>query len=284
MWEKLMKLSPLVIYLLLIVAVVVPLLFPMGLPLSVNENAQTVFDLVDGLQPGDYIFISNDFDPGAQTELKPQLIALLQHAFKKNLKVIGYAQWDLGAPLFQGVITEVAKEYGKQEGVDWVNIGYKPAQAVTIRSMLNDWSVASTDFNNKKLVDYPLIQAIKNLKDVEVIAVLSAGDPGFAAYVQNIGTPSATNPGKDNPEGFMHRIYITGGATSVSVPDFLPDVRADIITGFLEGGRGAAEYETLLGTAGGGLAMMDAQSIAHLLIIALIVLGNIGYFATRKSS
>jgi hypothetical protein len=49
----------------------------------------------------------------------------------------------------------------------------------------------------------------------------------------------------------------------------------------LVGLRGAAEYETMMESPGIGVASMDAQSIAHLLIIFFIVIANISYFATR---
>ena len=48
--------------------------------------------------------------------------------------------------------------------------------------------------------------------------------------------------------------------------------------------KGAAEYETLVGTqeilgrAGDATKAMDSQSFAHLAILAFIILGNLGYF------
>ena len=45
--------------------------------------------------------------------------------------------------------------------------------------------------------------------------------------------------------------------------------------------RGAAEYEKLIGILGTATTGMQAQSIVHILIIALVVLGNVGYFLGR---
>jgi hypothetical protein len=47
---------------------------------------------------------------------------------------------------------------------------------------------------------------------------------------------------------------------------------------------GAAEYEALIGVPGIGTSGMDAQSVAHLVIVLFIVLGNIGYFIERHRS
>ena len=43
----------------------------------------------------------------------------------------------------------------------------------------------------------------------------------------------------------------------------------------------AAQYELLCNNPGKGAALMDAQSMGHLLIIVFIVLGNIGYFVMK---
>ena len=66
------------------------------------------------------------------------------------------------------------------------------------------------------------------------------------------------------------------------------------IRGILSGMPGAAEYEQLVENAlhGRGVDItpgkasinMAAQSMAHVLIVLLIILGNITYYLTRKSS
>jgi hypothetical protein len=48
------------------------------------------------------------------------------------------------------------------------------------------------------------------------------------------------------------------------------------------GMKGAAEYEILLGVSGLATSGMDAQSIAHVVIIFFIVFGNVIYFAIRR--
>ncbi|MCJ7507431.1 MAG: hypothetical protein MUO85_01715, partial [candidate division Zixibacteria bacterium] len=55
------------------------------------------------------------------------------------------------------------------------------------------------------------------------------------------------------------------------------------LVGLLGGMKGAAEYEKLSKNYGRAMVGMDPQSIIHLLIIFFIVIGNIGYFVTKKS-
>ena len=53
---------------------------------------------------------------------------------------------------------------------------------------------------------------------------------------------------------------------------------------FLAGMPGPAEYEELIGVKGKGTSGMDAQSVAHFVIVLFIFLGNLGYFIERKRS
>jgi hypothetical protein len=53
------------------------------------------------------------------------------------------------------------------------------------------------------------------------------------------------------------------------------------LSGLLSGLPGAAEYERLNDRPGGAMASLDSQSLAHLAIVGLIFLGNLGYMITR---
>jgi len=52
--------------------------------------------------------------------------------------------------------------------------------------------------------------------------------------------------------------------------------------GVLGGLKAASEYESLIGKMGSATTKMDAQSIAHLLILVFIALGNIKAYTTRR--
>jgi hypothetical protein len=54
------------------------------------------------------------------------------------------------------------------------------------------------------------------------------------------------------------------------------------LTGLLAGLKGAAEYEYLINHPGTATSGMDAQSIAHLIIIIFIIIGNVSYWRNRK--
>jgi len=119
-----------------------------------------------------------------------------------------------------------------------------------------------------------------NIEDFDFVFSLSAGYPGSTEWVQFACDPK--------------NIPLSTGCTSIQATDILPYVKNGQIRGILAGMPGAAEYESLVeeelqkmdinikpGKASG---MMAAQSIAHVVIVLFIILGNITYYITRKQT
>src|SRR5438552_3039043 len=90
-----------------------PLLYPVGLAIRVSPEVRAVYDHIDQLPEGSIFLLSMDFDPASKPELHPQAVALLRHAFMKNLRVIGMTLWVTGTGLADLVVTPAAQELGK---------------------------------------------------------------------------------------------------------------------------------------------------------------------------
>ena len=76
---------------------------------------------------------------------------------------------------------------------------------------------------------------------------------------------------------------IGAGVTAVMAPKLFAYLDAGQLVGILGGMKGGAEYEKLIGRPEWATRGMGAQSLIHLVIIAFIVLGNIGFFASRRT-
>jgi hypothetical protein len=68
----------------------------------------------------------------------------------------------------------------------------------------------------------------------------------------------------------------------VSAPAFYPFLDAGQLKGLIGGMKGAAEYENLLEQIGTASAGMDAQSVAHGMIIFFIIFANFFYFLGKR--
>jgi len=253
-----------VIFVLVLLGVVVPLLFPIGFPVKPTPETESVFNTIENLKPGEVILLVYDFGPSSKPELYPMAIAILHHAFRKNVRVLTMALWPNAVGLINQSLKEVAPLYGKVEGVDYVNLGYKPGFTAVILQMGEDISRAfPTDNNNKPINSLPMMRDVKNYNDISYIIDLAAGNtPGaWIAYAYE-----------------RYKVKLGIGVTAVMATNFYPNLQAKQINGLIGGLKGAAEYEKLVGIKGLASRGMDAQSIVHILIILLIILGNIAYF------
>ncbi len=271
-WNKMQRIDPRLIYLLILLAMVIPMFKPMGLPVAVSPETKTVFEAIDSLPSNAVIFISHDTGPGNAPELDPMIAALARQAFKKNIKLVVMSLWEMGAQFADDQIKPIAAAMGKTYGVDYVNLGYKIGGSMTIRTMVNDLSkgAAGVDMDNKPLDSFPLMQRVKSLKDVDLLFVTTVGSPGYSDWMTYAAEPLKKK--------------LTGGASLTMYSGLQQYIRSGQLTGYLGGMRGAAEYERLVGAPGKGLAGMDSQSLGHILVILLIILGNIGYFRSLRAT
>lgn len=148
------------------------------------------------------------------------------------------------------------------------------------------------------LENLPIMENIKNYSNIQVVIETTGSSYGYKWF-----TYARPRFGLD----------VATGVTAVSAADTYPYLQTGQLIGMLGGLKGAAEYEELVETfAMNNLDFsvklardtewrtqqydfsetpykyktarigMDAQAMAHLLIIVFIILGNIGYFLGRR--
>jgi|TARA_B110000116_G_scaffold206682_1_gene181931 hypothetical protein len=270
------------IFLLVGLSVLLPKLYPdlFTLPIKASSHSQRVFDEIDALKEDSKVLVSFEYGPSTKPEIHPSAIALLNHLFSKNVKVYAVALWPDGNFMATEAFSQVADGYGKKYGVDYVNLGYKPGGEAVVKGLASDIRTMYTvDLLGNDIDSIEMMRDVKNLLDLDFIFSLSAGYPGSKEWVQFACDPLG--------------IPMSTGCTSIQVTDIIPYVENDQIKGILSGMPGAAEYEQLVQDAlnergivvspGKASINMAAQSMAHVVIVLLIILGNITYYLTRKS-
>ncbi len=262
-----------IVFLLLALAVAIPLIFPLGLKTQVTPLTEKTYALVEDTPAGSPVLISFDYDPSTVTELQPMAQAIIEHAWKKGHRVIATALWPQGSQMADMAFAEVNKKFGgaKVYGVDYVNLGYKVGGMVTIQAMGRGIeAVYPQDMSNLDYGDIPLLKGVKSLQNLKYVISLSAGDPGLTAWIMVAGD--------------KYDVPVAGGTTAVSAPGFLPFVNDQKqLYGLLGGLKSAAEYELLMGYEGSASLNMNPQSVAHVLILLLIAVGNIKVWRKKKA-
>jgi hypothetical protein len=258
------------IFVLIFIAVAWPLIQPMRLPIEVSPPVQGVYDAIDAVPPGSIVMLAGDYSPDTMPELQPMTVTFLRHAFSRDLKVIITCLWPESPPLIEQAATPLADEFGKEYGVDYVNLGYMAGGIVTLLGM--GASIPNTfpsDYGGTPVGEIPIMQGVENFDDIAAVMEVSAGTPGTREWVQQVQS--------------RFGVTLASGVTAVAAPNFYPYIQSRQLVGLLGGLKGAAEYETLVGAPGDATKGMDAQSIVHALIVLFIILGNVTYFATRRS-
>ena len=279
---KLGTLDRRIIFVLVGLSVLIPLLKPewVQLPVRPKIHSQIVFDEIEKLKANDKVLLSFEYGPSTKPEIHPMSIGILKHMFVKNIKVYATALWADGNFMSTEALEEISGEYGKEYGIDYVNLGFRPGNEAVVKGVASDLrAMYTSDIKGTSIDDIPMMEGIKNIKNFDFLFSLSAGYPGSTEWVQYAADPKG--------------IPMSTGCTSIQVTDIIPYVENKQILGILAGMPGAAEYESLvdeklqdmdvISSPGKATGMMAAQSIAHVVIVIFIIFGNITYYITRKT-
>jgi hypothetical protein len=270
--------------LLLTFFVILPFFIPLTISQNIMPQTQKLFDFIEAIPQNDkVVLIAFDYTPQTMPECRPMAIALLKHCFARSLPVIGVSYDPQGPGLaveaFATVVDEINAQATTREdsliyGEDYVYLGWKSGRIAALLEMgENIKGVYPRDHFRNAVDSFPLMQRVNNYKQVAIAIVLAAADYplDWIRYPQT-----------------RYGVKVGAGLTAVMAPKYYPFVQTGQISGMMSGMKGAAEYEKLilnkgyaqeLGTAETG---MNSQSMIHILIIVFIILGNIGYFFTRR--
>lgn len=132
-----------------------------------------------------------------------------------------------------------------------------------------------TDVNGVAYQDIEVMNGIKSVKDVDLVISVGGGRPGIKEWVLFVGDPG--------------RVPVAAGVAAVVAPQLYPYYPTQLL-GLLGGVKGAAEYESALmaryprfkESDTPGLKMMGPQTLAHLVIMAFIIIGNVLFFLERR--
>jgi len=269
-----------VIFVFIFVAVAAPILFPITFEEKATAVVRGLFDRIESLPPGSKVLISFDYDPAMAPEVQPMANAISMHCLARGDKVVFMCLWATGQTLLNNTINDVIRPRFPNlvDGVDYVNIGYKAGNEGVLNVIVSDIKkMFPTDVNGVPLDSVPIFDDINSCADFDLIVALGGGKPGPKEWVLFVGDPA------DVPVGV--------GVAAVVAPQLYPYYPRQVI-GILGGIKGAAEYESELVDTHPefadmdkpGLRMMGPQTLAHMVIMAFIVIGNIAFFRGRRRS
>lgn len=261
-FELFLQLDRRIIYSLVALAVAIPLIWPIGLPIRITPEVQSVFDKIENLPAGSNIMMSSDFDPASQPELYPMMKAVMRHVARKKHKLAITVLWPTGPNLVAQCIEEVKEEYpGWKNAEDYVFLGYQVGVTIVIIGVGNSFiDTFPKDFYGNATSTMPIIKNFNRLGQADYMIMFEAGNTGDLWIVY--GTE-------------VHDVEVGGGVTAVVAPQYYPYLQAKQLNGIIGGLKGAAEYEMLMEHPDKAVSAMDSQSMVHALLFLAIVLANL---------
>lgn len=251
------------IFVLYFILIAYPMLSPMGLPIPIGEPTIESYELLENVPKGGVIVIVSDEGFPSWAELGPGEIAIYRHAFKKvredDCKIVLLTSYVVdGQILTERCLSNVdltGLEYGKH----WVQLGYIPGYEAVLSAMMDDLKgIAPVDQFGTPTKDIPMLKDINSIDDYDYLYACTF--TAMDVYIRQWGE-----------KALARGVPIIINMLSGTVPLAMPYYRAGTMTSYLNSVTAGSGYEKLIGRPGMGAALMDAQSTAHLLGIAVIL-------------
>lgn len=267
-----------VIFLFIFVAVTGPILVKVTFKFKPTPIVSALYDKIESLPEGSTILLSYDFDPAMAPEVQPMADALTRHCFAKNHKIVYMCLFATGQGQLERTFENVIRpEFpDKADGFDFVNLGYKAGNEGVLNVIVTDFKkMFPTDVNSVPYDSIHVLKNIKSCKNIDFIVSIGGGRPGVKEWVLFVGDPA--------------NIPMAGGVAAVVAPQLYPYYPNQLL-GILGGVKGAAEYENHLkdnyprfaNMNSPAIEMMGPQTLAHMVIMAFIIIGNLLFFLQKK--
>ncbi|MEW5795352.1 MAG: hypothetical protein AB1772_03230 [Candidatus Zixiibacteriota bacterium] len=281
-FDRLMLIDRRWVFLFLVIVSVFAYVADFQVPIMVEPEVRNIYRFIDTLPIGSVVFLPLDYDPGSMAELHPMTFAIVEQCWRKELKVLITALSQNGPGMADEALRKLVDSmkvprtyhgitYPAREivnGVDYVFLGYKPYPAMVILGMGQNFRLPfPLDYYGTPLDSLPMMRGLFNYDDI--------------ACAINISGTNATDFWISYGQG-RYGFPLAIGVTGVSTAQYYPYYGSGQLFGIMGGMLGAAQYEELADNAGNAKGAMRVQLSAHLVIIAFVIMGNIGFFATMR--
>lgn len=270
MWEKLTALPREIVMTMILLAMIVPALNPLGLPLMTGDMSKAWYNTVDGLPEGSVVLFDIGYGSGGYPSLGPGNIAAFHQMFDKGLKIVIMATALEGSMMYPLIMAEVQPEsnYGAVYGEDYVFLGYIAGDQTAMAGVLGDLkALVSLDYQGTSIDTLSIMDNVGGADDFDLVAYLTTAG----------GTA----------EGWVYQAYsqysadVIGGCLSMMTTSIKPYYDSGQILGIMDGIKGAADLEFLTGHAGDAIVSSDILSFTQTLVLIFIVIGNVSFWMAK---
>ncbi len=267
--SKLADIDRRVFYWILFVALMVPYLNPIGLPINIASNTQELYDGItgDSVEEGEVWIINFGYGVSAWSECHPAVTVCTKALFREGAKII-FVGIHYDVELTYKKLHETVPDFADKEyGEDYVFLGYFTGGESGVAQMASSIeSVFPEDHYGTPYDEIPMLQDVEDVHDIAGVLSSDTGDYGGHFMTQW-------------QAAYGTKLAEIGIAMNASTD--LPRWQAGNFFGLSIGSRGGAELEKLIGELDDATITMDSINVSHLLVVFAIILANIGVITEK---
>jgi hypothetical protein len=269
-------------YTLLFILVSALLLFPVGMPLQISPEVRETWQMIDDLEPGDFVIINFCLSASGYAQLQGAVNSMIAHIFEKPGVTVMFMMVSDQAPIMLEEIITINGDLmpgettfpwyeirGKTYGDDYINMGFYPGISNFIAALSMNFreSLGDADWYGVDVTGFFDSHNIQSAEDVDLVVSFDSDDGAgdFMRYFfLEYGTP------------------VIQSMIGVMVANSKVQYNAGNYAGIVPSIRGSAEYQYLQNYPGMALTQMDAFSVVQFYLMALMIVGNLGYHLYGK--
>jgi len=264
------------IYLLIALAVIIPLFVGgdwFGEAELPSGAATDFYNAIQNLPSNSIVLLAFDYDPSTAAEMDRLAEPVLWHLMDRKVKLMAVSLLPTGPAVAGNLLDRVAGEHDGeyQYGQKYVNLGYVPGQAAAPNELASDLrAIVPRDYRQGTSLDeLPATQKVNGIQDVDLIIEFAAQQRTLQWWIEQVGS--------------QHQVEIMAAVSAAVEPTAAPYHNSGQLAGLISGLPSAAQYEKKTNKWPPlTIASVDAQSVAHLAIVALIVLGSLVYLVSPR--
>ena len=184
--DKIQNVDRRIIYVLFLLSVAIPLLWPIGIPLQVSPSTRAVYDIIEALDPAkDVVLLSFEYAPGSGIDIHALPVVVVEHLMQRGIKWVGVSFSPEG-PMMMNMIIEDLESRGYKYGTDFANLGYMAGEENAIRLFALDTLTFATDSRGNKTSSLPIMQGITTVKDFGFVHGFASSDLGITGWLRQV--------------------------------------------------------------------------------------------------
>lgn len=243
------------------------LIFPVALPLTISPSVQTIYDQLDAFPDDTVVYVNllaatvHMYDGSGF----PCIIAMWQHFFNRGYKIVFATVGSTHAegPIYSQIATNsIVNRRGAVYGEDYVIFPLAAGGEAAQASFLDDvWSTYPNDYYLTATSSIPMMANIRSGDDFDLVMCAGYG--------------IETMQGEIRQSHDKYGLPIVFAVPDSFAPGLSPYVQAGQALGVLAGSQMGAEYETLVGRPGQGLATLGQFASYVIGYIVIVVVTNL---------